>query len=53
MIEVNTKNKLSNLCKSSIYFLEELWKMIEKEKMQNEQFVLDWLDSINNISIRN
>ena len=53
MTEVNTKNKLSDLCKSSIYLLEELWKMIEKEKIKNEQFVLDWLDSLNKISIRN
>ena len=33
--------------------LEEIWKMIEKAEMQNEQFVLDWLDSINEISVRN
>ena len=33
--------------------LNELWRMIEKEEMYNEQFVLDWLDKINEISVRN
>ena len=49
----NEKNKLYNMCQASIHVLEELWRMIEKEGMKNEQFVLDWLDKINEISIRN
>lgn len=53
MIYPNEKNKLYNMCRASIHVLEEIWTMIEKTEMQNEQFVLDWLDSINDISIRN
>lgn len=47
------KHKLFNMCKMSIFMLEDLWTQITKAEMQNEQFVLDWLDSINEISIRN
>ena len=53
MIYANEKNRLYNMCRASIHILEEIWKMIEKEKMQNEQFILDWLDELNEISIRN
>ena len=49
----NKKNQLYHLCKASIHMLNELWRMIENQEMQNEQFVLDWLDEINEISIRN
>lgn len=49
----NKKNQLYHLCNASIHMLNELWRMIEKEEMSNEQFVLDWLDAINEISIRN
>lgn len=53
MMYPNEKNKLYNMCKASVHMLNELWRMIEKAEMQNEQFVLDWLDEINEISIRN
>lgn len=53
MIYPNEKNRLYNMCRASIHILEEIWTMIEKAGMQNEQFVLDWLDSINDISTRN
>lgn len=53
MIYPNEKNRLYNMCRASIHILEEIWTMIEKAEMQHEQFVLDWLDSINAISIRN
>lgn len=53
MIYPNEKNKLYAMCQASIHVLEELWKMIEKAKMKDEQFVLDWLDKINEISVRN
>lgn len=49
----NKKNELYHLCNASIHMLNELWRMIEKEEMYNEQFVLDWLDKINEISVRN
>ena len=53
MIYPNEKNKLYSMCKASVHMLNELWRMIEKTEMQNEQFVLDWLDEINEISVRN
>lgn len=49
----NEKNRLYNMCQMSIQMLDELWNQIEKANMTNEQFCLDWLDSINEISIRN
>lgn len=53
MIYPNEKNKLFNICQASISMLEKVWEMIKKAEMQNEQFVLDWLDKINEISVRN
>lgn len=47
------KNRIYNMCQASILMLEELWKAIEEAGMQNEQFVLNFLDKINEISIRN
>lgn len=52
MIYANEKNRLWNMCQLSIGMLEELMKQIEQAKLQNEQFVLDWLDKINEISVR-
>lgn len=53
MIYPSKKNELYNMCKFSISMLEELWRLIKKENMQDEQFVLSWLDTINEISVRN
>lgn len=49
----NEKNRLYHMCKSSILMLEYLWKDIVENNLQDSQFVLNWLDSINEISIRN
>ena len=37
----------------SINQLESIWMEIEKENLQNDQTVINWLDHINGISIRN
>lgn len=37
------------MCRASIHVLEEIWTMIEKAEMQNEQFVEDWINNIDNI----
>lgn len=37
----NKKNKLYNMCRASIHILEEIWKMVEKTGMKDEQIVLD------------
>lgn len=49
MIYPNEKNKIYNMCNASINILEEIWTMIEKAEMQNEQFVEDWINNIDNI----
>lgn len=49
----NEKNRLYHMCQMSIQMLDELWNQIEKADMINEQFCLDWLDKINEISVRN
>lgn len=52
MIFENKKDEIRYYCQTSIRMLNEIMKMIEKEKLQDEQFVLDWLDKINEISVR-
>ncbi len=52
MIYANEKNRLWNMCQLSIGMLEELMSQIERAKLQNEQFVLDWLDKINELSVK-
>lgn len=52
MMYANEKNRLWHMCQLSVSMLEELMRQIEKEGLQNEQFVLDWLDKINEISVR-
>ena len=37
----------------SINQLEAIWMEIEKKNLQNDQTVINWLDHINRISIRN
>ena len=37
----------------SINQLESIWMKIEKKNLQNDQTVINWLDHINRISIRN
>ena len=49
---IDEKNRLWNMCQLSIEMLEELMKQIEEAKLQNEQFVLDWLDKINELSVK-
>lgn len=48
----NEKNRLYNMCQMSIRMLNELMDQIEKANLQNEQFVLDFCDKINELSIR-
>lgn len=49
----NEQNRLYNMCKMSVLMLEGIWKDIVENNLQDSQFCLDWLDSINEISIRN
>lgn len=47
------QNRIYNACKLSIIMLENIWKDIQSQNLQNSQMCLDWLDKINEISIRN
>ena len=49
----NEDERLSNACKISLLILENIWKDIKSNNLENSQFVLNWLDSLNEISIRN
>ncbi len=52
MIYTNDKHRLWHMCQVSVEMLEELMRQIEKHELQNEQFVLDWLDKINELSVK-
>jgi hypothetical protein len=47
------KSEILNLCDISVQLLNGIWNIIKKENMENEQIILDWLDKINEISVRN
>ena len=49
MMYPNEKNRLYNMCQASVHVLNEVWKMIEKAGMKDEQFVEDWINDIDNI----
>lgn len=40
-------------CDIALELLEQIWKVIEIEELQNTQTVLDFLDKLNEYSIRN
>lgn len=52
MVYDNAKNELYNLSKTLLLMVEQLVDRIEKENLQNEQFVLDFLDKLNELSIK-
>lgn len=54
-IEKNTilQSYMNEKLNQSILLLNEIWKEIKDEGIENSQEVLDWLDSINEISVRN
>ena len=49
----NEQNRLYNMCKMSILMLEDIWKAIVTNNLQDSQMCLNWLDKLNEISIRN
>lgn len=52
MLYDNEKNRLWHMCQVSISMLNELMKQIEENDLKNEQFVLDWLDELNELSVK-
>lgn len=52
MLYDNKKNRLWHMCQVSISMLNELMRQIEENDLKNEQFVLDWLDELNELSVK-
>lgn len=52
MLHDNEKNRLWHMCQVSISMLNELMRQIEENDLKNEQFVLDWLDELNELSVK-
>lgn len=48
----NKKNELYNMCQMSLLAVNALMDTIEQNGLQNEQFVLDYCDKLNELSIR-
>lgn len=46
------ENAIKELLEANIEELNKLYKFLELANLLNEQYVLDWLDKINEISIR-
>lgn len=44
---------LEDLMDESVKLLDEIWTYIKENNLENDQTVLNWLDTINEISIRN
>lgn len=46
------KELIENVLKSNIESTNNLYKLLERMNLLNEQYVLDWLDKLNEISVR-
>lgn len=47
------QNRLYNMCNLSILMLENIWEDVVTANLKDSQFILNWLDKLNEISIRN
>lgn len=45
-------NVIKELLEANIEELDRLYKFLEWANLLNEQFVIDWLDKLNEISVR-
>nr|DAK03766.1 MAG TPA: hypothetical protein [Bacteriophage sp.] len=49
---MNMENVIKELLEANIEELNKLYKFLELANLLNEQYVLDWLDKLNEISVR-
>lgn len=49
---MNVENPIKELLEANIEELDKLYKFLELANLLNEQYVLDWLDRLNEISVR-
>ena len=47
------ENLIKELLQNNLNEINTIYDLIQLYNLQNEQYVLDWLDSLNEISIRN
>ena len=47
------ENVIRELLEANIEELDKLYKFLELANLLNEQYVLNWLDAMNKISVRN
>lgn len=50
--DMNVENPIKELLEANIEELDKLYKFLELVNLLNEQYVLDWLDRLNEISVR-
>lgn len=47
------KELLHQLYEANIQETKAIWSLVKEFKMENEQETLDWLDTLNEISVQN
>ena len=52
MKEENIKSTIKFSMTRALFLLEQIDKLIDKHNLKNEQFVLDFYDKVNEISVR-
>ena len=50
-VEKRVEHILKQLCKHNLIETEHLLVALQEAKLMDEQFVLDWLDKLNEISV--
>jgi len=53
MLNNDEKDKFEQVLNGELTYLNGLWDLIKRNNLENEQFVLDWLDKLNEISVKN
>lgn len=46
------ENVIKDLLESNIKYMNKLYELLATLELLNEQYVLDWLDKLNEISVR-
>lgn len=53
MMNTLKENLIKELLQNNLNEINTIYDLIQLYNLENEQYVLDWLDSLNEISIRN
>lgn len=52
IFEKPIKIKVEDMCNMTLSLVEEITNIIKEENLQDEQFVLDFLDKLNELSVK-